>query len=122
MNIPFVLADPALDSLFLEQASEAGLKNLKGHRSVGGHARQHLQCHAKNRGQRINQFHEGLSGEERIMEAVKKAQVSSENSFRIQTLNNISPVGLRNLPVERYEIADRGCRARRHTGAFVQNA
>ncbi|MBA3564928.1 MAG: 3-phosphoserine/phosphohydroxythreonine transaminase, partial [Gammaproteobacteria bacterium] len=36
MNVPFVLADPALDSRFLQQAAAAGLANLKGHRSVGG--------------------------------------------------------------------------------------
>jgi phosphoserine aminotransferase len=36
MNVPFVLAEPALDEQFLEKADAAGLKNLKGHRSVGG--------------------------------------------------------------------------------------
>ena len=36
MNVPFTLADPALDSEFLKLAGEAGLKTLKGHRSVGG--------------------------------------------------------------------------------------
>jgi phosphoserine aminotransferase len=36
MNVPFVLQDPALDSKFLAEADAAGLKNLKGHRSVGG--------------------------------------------------------------------------------------
>ena len=36
MNVPFVLADPELDSTFLEEARAAGLANLKGHRSVGG--------------------------------------------------------------------------------------
>ncbi len=36
MNIPFTLADPALDADFLREASAAGLANLKGHRSVGG--------------------------------------------------------------------------------------
>ncbi|QQM67373.1 3-phosphoserine/phosphohydroxythreonine transaminase [Actinomyces weissii] len=36
MNIPFTLADPALDAEFLAGASAAGLMNLKGHRSVGG--------------------------------------------------------------------------------------
>lgn len=36
MNVPFTLKDSALDSLFLSQADEAGLLNLKGHRSVGG--------------------------------------------------------------------------------------
>ena len=36
MNVPFVLANPDLDSAFLSQAKEAGLVQLKGHRSVGG--------------------------------------------------------------------------------------
>lgn len=35
-NVPFVLADPSLDSRFLEESLAAGLANLKGHRSVGG--------------------------------------------------------------------------------------
>ncbi len=36
MNVPFQLAKPELDSLFLEQAEQAGLMALKGHRFVGG--------------------------------------------------------------------------------------
>ncbi|RMG66822.1 MAG: 3-phosphoserine/phosphohydroxythreonine transaminase [Nitrospirae bacterium] len=36
MNVPFTLKNPELDSKFLELAKEAGLVNLKGHRSVGG--------------------------------------------------------------------------------------
>jgi phosphoserine aminotransferase len=36
MNVPFTLADPALDSTFLAEAKQAGLVTLKGHRSVGG--------------------------------------------------------------------------------------
>ena len=36
MNVPFTLADPALDKPFLAQAKQAGLVNLEGHRSVGG--------------------------------------------------------------------------------------
>ncbi len=36
MNVPFVLADSALDKAFLAEADAAGLRNLKGHRSVGG--------------------------------------------------------------------------------------
>ncbi|MEE4161590.1 MAG: 3-phosphoserine/phosphohydroxythreonine transaminase [Woeseiaceae bacterium] len=36
MNVPFVLADAALDGRFLEESRAAGLTNLKGHRSVGG--------------------------------------------------------------------------------------
>lgn len=36
MNVPFQLANPELDTKFLELADEAGLKALKGHRVVGG--------------------------------------------------------------------------------------
>ncbi len=36
MNVPFLLADAALDAKFLEDSQAAGLTNLKGHRSVGG--------------------------------------------------------------------------------------
>ena len=36
MNVPFTLANPDLDSLFLEEPKEDGLTTLKGHRSVGG--------------------------------------------------------------------------------------
>ena len=36
MNVPFILADEALDATFLEESAAAGLANLKGHRSVGG--------------------------------------------------------------------------------------
>ena len=36
MNVPFILADSNLDNLFLEQAEQHGLLNLKGHRSLGG--------------------------------------------------------------------------------------
>ncbi len=36
MNVPFTLADSALDAAFLTAAEQAGLTNLKGHRSVGG--------------------------------------------------------------------------------------
>jgi len=36
MNVPFTLADPALDAVFLAEAKAAGLFALKGHKSVGG--------------------------------------------------------------------------------------
>lgn len=36
MNIPFTLANPELDDKFIEEAASAGLKNLDGHRSIGG--------------------------------------------------------------------------------------
>ncbi|KGY08501.1 3-phosphoserine/phosphohydroxythreonine transaminase [Vibrio sinaloensis] len=36
MNVPFQLAKPELDELFLEQAKQRGLVSLKGHRAVGG--------------------------------------------------------------------------------------
>lgn len=36
MNVPFFLREPALESAFLEGAEQAGLVQLKGHKSVGG--------------------------------------------------------------------------------------
>ncbi|MCE1183800.1 MAG: 3-phosphoserine/phosphohydroxythreonine transaminase [Rhodocyclales bacterium] len=36
MNVPFVLADAALDAAFLAESKAAGLASLKGHKSVGG--------------------------------------------------------------------------------------
>lgn len=36
MNVPFTLANPELDSVFLEEAKKVNLTTLKGHRSVGG--------------------------------------------------------------------------------------
>ena len=36
MNVPFILADAALDATFLKEAAANGLTTLKGHRSVGG--------------------------------------------------------------------------------------
>jgi phosphoserine aminotransferase len=36
MNVPFLLADSTLESVFLEQAGKADLDGLKGHRAVGG--------------------------------------------------------------------------------------
>jgi phosphoserine aminotransferase len=36
MNVPFLLADDKLNSLFLERSKDADLLALKGHRSVGG--------------------------------------------------------------------------------------
>ena len=36
MNVPFVTGDAELDAKFVKDAKEAGLENLKGHRTVGG--------------------------------------------------------------------------------------
>ena len=36
MNVPFTLADSALDAEFVKQAEARSMFNLKGHRSVGG--------------------------------------------------------------------------------------
>ena len=36
MNVPFTLADDRLDAVFLQEAEDAWLLNLKGHRAVGG--------------------------------------------------------------------------------------
>ncbi len=36
MNVPFITGDKDLDALFVAQAKEHGIENIKGHRSVGG--------------------------------------------------------------------------------------
>ena len=36
MNVPFVTGNKNLDAKFVKEAQEAGLENLKGHRTVGG--------------------------------------------------------------------------------------
>ncbi len=36
MNVPFVTGNEMLDAEFVQRAKEAGLENLKGHRTVGG--------------------------------------------------------------------------------------
>jgi len=36
MNVPFTLHDAKLDAAFLKGAEAGGLKQLKGHRMVGG--------------------------------------------------------------------------------------
>ena len=36
MNVPFTLASADLDKAFLAESEQAGMLNLKGHRSVGG--------------------------------------------------------------------------------------
>jgi phosphoserine aminotransferase len=36
MNVPFILKDSNLDAQFLHDSKNAGLLNLKGHRSIGG--------------------------------------------------------------------------------------
>lgn len=36
MNVPFITGDADLDARFVSQAKEAGIVNIKGHRSVGG--------------------------------------------------------------------------------------
>ncbi len=54
MNVPFVTGDAELDAKFVKEAKEAGLENLKGHRTVGGmrasicwrNACKYIQCNA----------------------------------------------------------------------------
>ena len=36
MNVPFVTGDKDMDAKFVEEATKAGLVNIKGHRTVGG--------------------------------------------------------------------------------------
>lgn len=36
MNVPFTMPTPELEAAFLKEASQRGMIQLKGHRSVGG--------------------------------------------------------------------------------------
>ena len=36
MNVPFITGDKELDAKFIKEAKEAGIENIKGHRTVGG--------------------------------------------------------------------------------------
>ena len=36
MNVPFITGNEEMDALFVKESKEAGLENLKGHRTVGG--------------------------------------------------------------------------------------
>lgn len=36
MNVPFITGDKDLDAKFVKEAKEAGIENIKGHRTVGG--------------------------------------------------------------------------------------
>ena len=36
MNVTFWLKEDALSGLFIEEAAKEGLRNIKGHRSIGG--------------------------------------------------------------------------------------
>ena len=36
MNVPFITGDKELDAKFIKEAEEAGIENIKGHRTVGG--------------------------------------------------------------------------------------
>lgn len=36
MNVPFIIGDKEMEAKFVSQSQQAGLTNLKGHRSVGG--------------------------------------------------------------------------------------
>jgi phosphoserine aminotransferase len=36
MNVPFITGDKELDAKFVKAAKEAGIENIKGHRTVGG--------------------------------------------------------------------------------------
>ena len=93
MNVPFILADAALDAKFLEESAAAGLTNLKGHRSVGGmRASSTTRC------------------SEEAVDALIEFMADFEKAtwlimYKILTLNNIAVEGLRHLPRERYEVA-----------------
>ena len=81
MNVPFVTGDPDLDAKFVKEAKEAGLENLKGHRTVGG-----------MRASIYNAM--PIEGVEKLVEFMKNLRRRICKMFQYQCLNPISKVGL----------------------------
>ena len=79
MNVPFVTGSDELDAKFVKEAKEAGLENLKGHRTVGG-----MRASIYNA-----MPYEGV---EALVAFMKKFE--EDNMYKYFCLNPISPVGL----------------------------
>ena len=96
MNIPFTLADAALDKPFL--AGSQGRRTHEPQRPPRRrrHAREPVQRDAGGGRRRADRVHG------RLREA---ARVSAMTSFKIRTLNSIAVAGLDRLPRDRYEVA-----------------
>ena len=100
MNVPFTLADPSLDAAFLAGATERGLIQLKGHRSVGG-MRASLYNAMPIEGVQCLVTTWPSSSRQRRGRMTEK--------FRIQVLNQISAGGLHRLPWDQFAVsADAG--------------
>ena len=61
MNVPFITGNADLDAKFVKESKEAGLENLKGHRTVGGMRAKYLQCNAEGRRRSTRSLHEKSS-------------------------------------------------------------
>ena len=67
MNVPFTLANPDLDPVFLKEAAAAGMVALKGHRSVGDlHHVNSVLLHARGRRGRAGGVHGRLRETQRV--------------------------------------------------------
>ena len=67
MNVPFQLADSALDKLFLEESFAAGLHALKGHRVVGGMRASIYNAMPLDRREGVNRLYAGLRTPPRLI-------------------------------------------------------
>ena len=66
MNVTFRLPSEELEKKFAKEATAAGLDGLKGHRSVGGHARVDLQRVSRGGRRRARAVHAGVRAQERL--------------------------------------------------------
>jgi len=73
MNVPFRLADPALEEPFLKESAACGLHELKGAPLGGRLPGLDLQCHARRRRHGPAGFHGRVREEARVMSGRKRA-------------------------------------------------
>ena len=81
MNVPFVTGDKDLDAKFVKEAKEAGLENLKGHRTVGG-----MRASIYNA-----MPYEGV---EALVAFMKSLRRKMRSMYQYHCLNPISQIGL----------------------------
>ena len=84
MNVPFITGNADLDAKFVKESKEAGLENLKGHRTVGGMRASIYNAMPKEGVEALVAFMEKVRGGKSLM-------------FQYHCLNPIAGVGLVNF-------------------------
>ena len=92
MNVPFVTGDKDLDAKFVKESKEAGLENLKGHRTVGG-----MRASIYNA-----MPYEGVDA---LVAFMKKFEEENQPCYKYHCLNPIAEVGLERF-TENYTTAE----------------